>query len=233
MKKSIFNLALLSMLFVLGACSTTGTGTDTGGDTGGDVPVPGGTGDPVVDEAIKDSLAQLGSVEGMDIWTDLRSYPEGKCADILYISANKFKNILTVVYDGNGGVVEPENRITFDNEVGVKTATEGNLTTSTDFKLFDNTGVEITELQGYTTVYKQNPTKGGMWSSIKAGGSGNWTMYTAEQLNSSSYRIVKETDTELSMIRISLKTDGKPEDGYKISGTMDEEIADAENYTKQ
>ena len=37
MKKSIFNLALLSMLFVLGACSTTGTDTDggTGGDTGG------------------------------------------------------------------------------------------------------------------------------------------------------------------------------------------------------
>ena len=229
MKKSIFNIALLSMLFVLGACSTAGEGggTDTGGDT-----IPGETGDPVIDAAIKDSLAQLGSVEGMDIWTDLRSSPEVKCTDILYISANKFKNILTVVYDGNGGVVEPENRITFDNEVGVKTAIEGNLTTSTDFKLFDSTGAEITDKKGYTTFYKQNPTKGGMWSSIKAGGSGNWTMYTAEQLNSSSYRIVKETDTELSMIRISLKTDGKPEDGYKISGTMDEEIADADNYTK-
>ena len=219
MKKSIFNIALLSMLFVLGACSTAGEGGGTGTDT-----IPGGTGDPVVDEAIKDSLAQLGSVEGMDIWTDLRSSPEVKCTDILYISANKFKNILTVVYDGNGG---------FDNEVGVKTAIEGNLTTSTDFKLFDNTGVEITELQGYTKVYKQNPTKGGMWSSIKAGGSGNWTMYTAEQLNSSSYRIVKETDTELSMIRVSLKTDGKPEDGYKISGTMDEAIVNAYNYTKK
>ncbi len=49
MKKSIFNLALLSMLFVLGACSTTGTDTDT--DTGGDT--GGGASDTVFLDTIK------------------------------------------------------------------------------------------------------------------------------------------------------------------------------------
>jgi len=49
MKKSIFNIVLLSMLFVLGACSNGGN-----------------TDDAIVDAAIKDALAQIGSIEGKD-----------------------------------------------------------------------------------------------------------------------------------------------------------------------
>ena len=221
MKKSIFNLALLSMLFVLGACSVAPT-------------VPGGTGDEVVDGGLSDALDQIGgsdAVNGMDIWSMSAKESAGNitstCTDILYFSANKFKNILTFTYDGTGDISRIE--VTFDNEVAIKSAAEGTLATSTTFKLFNNTGAEITELQGYTTLYTQTSTKETCWVSSKLGGNDKWKSVEAR----TSYHIVSKVGDKLSMIRISLKTEGKPEDGYTIYGTMDESIKNARTYTKK
>ena len=231
MKKSIFNLALLSMLFVLGACSTTGNDKDTGG----------GTGDPaldaVIDEAIKDAITQIGSVEGMDSWSS--SYllsEEEKLETIysgnLYFSTGEYKFINAGIY--NGFVVNDDgSKVTFDNELSTVRAVKGTLAVSTDFKLFDNTGAEIKDKKGYTTLYTQTFTKDITWCSAKSGGLETWEDSGIEEIGYISYTIIKKTDTELSMISVSLKTTGKPEDGYKIYGTMDEEIAEAITYTKK
>ena len=219
MKKSIFNVALLAMLFVLGACS---------------VVVPGGTGDQVIDGGLSDALDQIGgsdAVNGMDIWSMSVKYSEGNltgtCTDVLYFSANKFKNISTFTYDGTGDISRIE--VTFDNEVACKSAAEGTLATSTTFKLFNNTGAEITDLQGYTTLYTQISTKETRWTSSKLGGNDKWKSVEAR----TSYNIVSKVGDKLSMITVDLKTTGKPEDGYRINSTMDESIKNARTYTKK
>ena len=207
MKKSIFNVALLAMLFVLGACS---------------VVVPGGTGDQVIDGGLSDALDQIGSVEGMDIWSsEFEDTEDGSLffngVMNLYISANEYKSADVTIYDGTD-----HNGVVWNNEVIGKRAEEGTLATSTGFKLFDRSSVEITDLQGYTTLYTMTPKKSSCWD-------GEWKSVEA----STSYNIVSKVGDKLSMITVDLKTTGKPEDGYRIYGTMDESIKDARTYTKK
>ena len=214
MKKSIFNVALLAMLFVLGACS---------------VVVPGGTGDQVIDAGLSDALDQIGSVEGMDIWSsEFEDTEDGSLffngVMNLYISANEYKSADVTIYDGT----DP-NGVVWNNEVVGKRAEEGTLATSTGFKLFDRSSVEITDLQGYTTLYTQTSTKETCWVSSKLGGNDKWEPREA----STSYNIVSKVGDKLSMIRVDLKTEGKPEDGYTINSTMDESIKNARTYTKK
>ena len=233
MKKSIFNLALLSVL-VLGACSVDDAGGDTGG---GKVTIPGGTGDPVVDAGLKDALTQIGSVEGMDVWSVLQESNDDVAVDFviqstynLYLLEDKFKEIIITVFDGLSA-----SEILFNNEISSKEVSEGTFTPSGDsFKLFDSIGVEITDVdkKGYTTLYVKIPSKASGWGSSKLEESGKWENVPADRLGT-SYTIVKKTDTELSMIRVDLKTTGKPEDGYTIYGTMDESIKNARTYTKK
>ena len=227
------------MLFVLGACSTAGEGGGTGG--GGDVTVPGETGDPVIDAAMKDALTQVGSVEGMDVWSVSFTFSavegiETKMIRNLYLSADKHIETEVHVMDGTGDMGMGMGTVTVDNEVVVKIALEGKLTTSTDFKLFDSTGAEITDKKGYTTFYaKPLTTAMNNNASINLGGDGKWVVYDMIFDAISDY-IVKKTDTELSMIAVSRKRDNDnnviPNEYNTISGTMDEEIADAYNYTK-
>ena len=209
MKKSIFNVALLAMLFVLGACS---------------VVVPGGTGDQVIDGGLSDALDQIGSVEGMDIWSsEFEDTEDGSLffngVMNLYISANEYKSADVTIYDGT----DP-NGVVWNNEVVGKRAEEGTLATSTGFKLFDRSSVEITDLQGYTTLYTMTPKKSSCWD-------GEWEPREAR----TSYNIVSKVGDKLSMIDVDLKTTGKPEDGYRISSyeTMDESIKNARTYTKK
>ena len=198
MKKSIFNVALLSMLFVLGACSTTGEGDK-------DTTIPGGTGDPVIDAGIKDALTQMGSVDGMDIWssliTDISPNNTRKDLATMYFSADKYKQILATICDGT------DSGITYDNEIICSVATEGDLTTATAFKLFNDAGNEISELKGYTTLYTRTPTKASTWQSTKLEGTGKWVSAPPEGLEV-FYAIIKKTATELSMIGVGPKRDG-------------------------
>ena len=227
MKKSIFNVALLSMLFVLGACSTTGEGDK-------DTTIPGGTGDPVIDAGIKDALTQMGSVDGMDIWssliTDISPNDTCKTLSTMYFSADKYKQIMVIIYDGtNSG-------ITYDNEIVLSSATEGDLTTATAFKLFDSTDNEISELKGYTTLYTRTPTKASGWQSTELGGTDKWVSVPPEGVGA-AYAIIKKTATELSMIDVGPKTDGSdsviPNEYVLNYPDMATAIADSGTFTKK
>ena len=229
MKKSIFNLALLSMLFVLGSCSTTGNDKDTSG----------GTGDPaldaVIDEAIKDAVTQIGSVEGMDRWFSsyLVTPDSGEELKITisenrYFSANEFKKIDIHILNGKPSGED----VTFDNDLDTVHASKGTLAISTDtFKLFDSTGAEeITDKKRYTTLYTQTFTKSRSWHRILAPMWEDTLPQAGGQIGDIWYYIVKKTDTELSMIYVGKKDDGTY---FLYNGTMDEEIADAITYTKK
>ena len=227
MKKSIFNVALLSMLFVLGACSTTGEGDK-------DTTIPGGTGDPVIDAGIKDALTQVGSVDGMDIWssltTNISPNSTRKTLSTMYFSADKYKQITPTICDGtNSG-------ITYDNEIVFSVATEGDLTTATTFKLFDSTSNEISELKGYTTLYTTTPTKASTWQSTKLEGTGKWVSAPPEALGA-LYAIIKKTATELSTIDVGPKKDGSgsviPNEYVLYHPDMATAIADSITFTKK
>ena len=221
MKKSIFNVALFSMLFVLGACSVAPT-------------VPGGTGDEVVDGGLSDSLDQIGgsdAVDGMDIWS---ISDDGKVEDmsskdtgILYLSTTAFKNVSTSIYDGTA-TDDDGNKITFNDEVVRKAAAEGTLAITTDFKLVDNNGVEIADKKSYISLYTRTSTKEAGWLSKKVGGTEAWENATADDLGT-SYNIVSKVGDKLSMIYVQETT---TPDTYKVYD-FEEDIKRARPYTKK
>ncbi len=222
MKKSIFNIALLSMLFVLGACSV---------KDDGDVTIPGGTGDPTTDAALGDALDQVGSVDGMEIWSFFsNSTPESDLKiteiDNLYLSpiGNEYKQIAVILYDGTSELVGNN----FNNEVVGKFTQKGTLTSNSEFTLFTENDEEISVLQGYVFLYKQIATSGEEWKSIKVGGEDKW--YDRTDLET-SYYVVKKTDTELRMISVKPYNNNNV---YNISeADMDTAIANARIFKKK
>ena len=221
MKKSIFNVALLAMLFVLGACSVAPT-------------VPGGTGDEVVDGGLSDALDQIGGdADGMQAWSVSDSGTEEgltyKGTSIMYLSTTKFKNISTSIYDGTL-TDEDGTKVTFDNEVVIKDAREGTLVITADanFKLVDNTGAVITDKKSYTSLYAQTSTKGASWESKKVGGTDAWVNAPAEDLGT-SYYIVSIVADKLSMIYVQ-KTE--TEGTYQVYN-FEESVKSDQPYTKK
>ena len=223
MKKSIFNVALLAMLFVLGACSVAPT-------------VPGGTGDEVVDGGLSDALDQIGgsdAVNGMDIWSVSDSGTEEgltyKNTRIMYLSTTKFKNISTDTYDGTL-TDEDGTKVTFDNEVVLKDAREGTLVITADanFKLVDDTGAVITDKKSYTSLYAQTSTKGASWASKKIGETDAWVNVPADRLGT-SYYIVSIVADKLSMIHVQ-KTE--TEGTYQVYN-FEESVKSDQPYTKK
>ena len=219
MKKSIFNIALLSVLFVLGACSVKDDGDDA---------------NAAIDAALGDALDQVGSVEGMEIWSfsvedDSTAGVLHKLTQNLYLSLEEYKQI--IVNQVNGSF----NGENFNNEIDSKGAEKGTLDISSDsFELYERNGAtEITTgvlKTDYTIVHIQTPVEVKEWTSVKAGGTGNWVVNSSVSL---SYYIVKKTDTILSMIEVDLHTLNTPANGYKLKNTTADAIAKATTYTKK
>ena len=233
MKKSIFNIVLLSVLFVLGACSVDGSGTDTDGGNTGDVTVPGGTGDPVTDEALGDALGQLtGSVEGMEIGSSsveetIDGFTYNTTAN-LYFSTDKYAQVVVTMLTGGSG----DN--VWNNDVQEKSVSEGALAISgiTADKVKTSTGTVITDLKGYTKLHTRTQTLETIWHRESMSVAGAWDPNPNPQV---LYYLVKETSDELSIIQV--EEDGADSGNYKLTshggfpGGVDMDIAIANTAT--
>ena len=225
MKKSILNIVLLSIFFILGSCSASGNKetNDTNDSIGS------GMGDPTIDAGLGDTLDQLGPIDGMDVWSYFKkeiSEPgfNYKSIENIYLSSDKFKETSVILYDGTT-ITHPDT--IFDNEIVSKLAKEGTLIISDNFHLYANNGaILIKDKEGYTTLYKQTPSqKSVVWRSISTGGLGKWENGNIFE----TYYIVKKTDTTLSTIEVNINPTG----GYRfIEVNMATAISTAKNYTK-
>ncbi len=218
MKKSTFNIALLSMLFVLGACST----NDDGGEK-----IPGGTGDPATDAALGDALGQLtGSVEGMEIGSSSsESVEDGFTYNTtanLYLGSDKFASVsVTMVTGGSGDDV-------WDNDVKEKSVSEGALVISaiTAAEVKASEGTAITDLKGYTKLHKRTKSLRTLWYREFMSDAGAWDPDPNPPVQ---YYLVKETSDELSIIPVI--EDGANSGNYKLNETdMDKAIVKATTY---
>ena len=230
MKKSTFNIALLSVLFVLGACSVDGSGTDTdGGNT-----VPGGTGDPATDAALGDALGQLtGSVEGMEIGSSSSKFEEDgftyNTTDNLYLGSDKYASIRVEMTTGGSG------DDVWDNDVKYKSVSEGALVISdiTADKVKTSTSGVVADLKGYSKLHTQTPTLETIWHRESMSVAGAWDPNPNPQV---LYYLVKETWSELS--RISVTKNGENYTLNSFGESMDEvtmatAIANATTYKKK
>ena len=143
----------------------------------------------------------------------------------LYLSSSAYKDIQ--VNQVNGSF----NKHNFDNEIDKKGAEKGTLDIDlASFTLYETDGstpIIAGELKDeYTIVYTQTPTEAKQWTSVKAGGTGNWEVNSGTLAK--SYYIVKKTDTTLSMIEVELHTPN----GYKLKDTTVNAINHATIYTK-
>ena len=235
MKKSTFNIALLSVLFVLGACSVDGSGTDTDGGNTGDVTVPGGTGDPATDAALGDALDKIGSVEGMEIGsTSVEETIDGVTATWtrnLYFGSDKYATLSVVMYTGTDSV----SGAVWDNDPTCKQSSKGALAISaiTAAEVKTSTGTVITDLKGYTKLHTRTQALLTQWQIETPGEEADWS--TAPKPTENYYYLVKETSDELSIIQVIEDIDNLG--NYKLDshggfpGGVDMDIAIANTAT--
>ena len=215
MKKSIFNVALLAMLFVLGACSVE--------------PEPG---NPAADK-----LPDVGDTTGFTqyLFTASENQPAEygggtySCADQYFLNADAktYKNAGSWSLEGNSN---PES-----NGSGISTE-EGTYTlvdVTADkviFSVYDDKGnpteTPVTDLKGFNKVYIFTPTK-----ATEDG----VDIDNPDHLSTSTY-LVKLDASSLKMIRANDNSDGT----YRVSGSVEggddtfEKLADqAQTFTKQ
>ena len=222
MKKIIKSTLLLAMVIMLTACST-GRGD---GDGGNNIVVGNdflSTGDSVIDAGIVDALLQgsnhIPIIEMTQWQSDL--VDDGRDAITKYIqnlfisSDNQnYTKVMVVSVDGKEEyqIGEETTTVIFNNEVKIKSLQEGTLTKTENFKLFprysDNETPQITDKKGYTTLYTYTPTKNTSWTSKKVPyESGVWEDTGSGSLIA-EYYIVKESVTELSVIKVTKVGDG-------------------------
>ena len=177
-------------------------------------PIPKVAENPTVNAGIKDALAQLGSVDNMTKWS--LAYGS-RITYIYYLTDTTYKYIYIIL--------DPNNT----NRIVQQFAEEGNLDKdSSDFPLYNRIDTtKLTDKKQYDKAYNFSATK-----------SSGWTINTSKWEDakpSAQHFIVKDNiPTELSMIRVDLKTPNTPLDGYKLtSPTMDTAILGNAIFTKQ
>ncbi|MGL4677138.1 MAG: hypothetical protein ACRCWI_05675 [Brevinema sp.] len=248
-------LLVLSVFLIFGACSTTsnkdtnitlpddgngdgdhsggGDGDSNGGDNNGDDGFIG-TCDPVLDEGLKDTLAQIESIQGFTQWMLIKSDVIGgvliKRAIIFFLGKDTFKAVCIRSQDGKTSI--PGYNIEFNNEVTVKSVSEGPFSSSEIFTVLDSFKKNVTtelKSKGYTEITTFISKKIKFWGSKKLGEAGIWENHTPN--NDPDSYLMKETETELSQIYIH-KIEGE-NNKYEINSSVDQVIKDAQNLKKK
>ncbi|MGL5955934.1 MAG: hypothetical protein ACRC0X_04935 [Brevinema sp.] len=238
MQKLQKSLLALSMLFILGACSTVPNNNNdgNGGNTGdGDTTLPpgvGSTGDPLLDEALKDSLDQIGSVSGLTHWMfkseETCESLDIKWVDNYFIGTDTYKIVSLTLYDGND-----EEMGSFDNEIIYQTVEEGSFPSTGQFKIMLLSADVTDDLasEGYNKIYTFAPKKVKEWYSSKIDEESGDQWVDIDDL-SPEYILVKEDGDKLSMIGLSKQE--KDTEAYDLNGnTVEEAIENAMEFIKK
>jgi len=218
--KLTFKIALL--LFITGACSTAKS-SKSAAEEGADI-----------------ALNRLGDIFGMTLWNNRVSFHVDlllrENVKYLYFSSNQYKEVLAQSYHGKAENYDkttgtPNGEfIDFDNEVVAQITEEGHLKISTDFILYNDFGVAIKNLEGFTKIYIFTPIKEQYKINIKGNGSGNWE--TTPDIFT-RYYLIKESANTLLMIDLSKSI---VEDSYAFGDSSLEEavknISESSIYTK-
>ena len=207
--KSLSKITLL--LLLIGACA------------------PAETAKSAAKEGVNIALKRLGDISDMTLWDSRVSFHvDGVLREnvkYLYVSANQYKEVLAQSYHGkaedydkNTGM--PNGKfIDFDNELVAQITEEGILKISTNFTLYNNSNVEMKNLEGFNKIYTLTPTKEEYKINIKDNGTGNWETKSDMVTR---YYLIKEKDDTLLMIDLDKPTKG---DSYAIGyKTLDEAI---------
>ena len=207
--KSLSKITLL--LLLIGACA------------------PAETAKSAAKEGVNIALKRLGDISSMTLWDSRVSFHvDGVLREnvkYLYVSANQYKEVLAQSYHGkaedydkNTGM--PNGKfIDFDNELVAQITEEGNLKISTNFTLYNNSGVAIKNFDGFNKIYTLTPAKEEYKISIKDNGSGNWETKSDMVTR---YYLIKENVNTLMMIDLDKST---KENSYAIGhNTLKEAI---------
>ena len=168
------------------------------------------TGDAVVDAEIADAIKQMsGSIAGMDQWGDvtLPTKATQKMAEYYFFDTDSFKWLIIDIFDG------VKDGVTFDNEAVEKEVMEGNLTIGSVDGLTitsKNPAITADTIKSFDKLYTLETTVEKEWLTPKLDGSGKWENIIETPADQhTSYRIVKKTDSTISIIRIfkDLKAD--------------------------
>ena len=232
MKSFIKKILLLGIIIMLASCSTGKGEGETGG--GGGRKDFLSTGDSVIDKGIVDALTQgnnpipiieMTQWQAQFVQIDNEYDLTNKNIKNLFISSDNNNYTKVGVASVNGKEEYGSDIVEFNNEVERKSLQEGTLTKIENFKLFDKDSTSQIDKQGYTILYTYTPTKITDWLSGKhPDGSGVWED-TGSDFLIAEYYIVKESATELSVIKVTEK--GLNNDEYKL--TYHSSIADAIN----
>lgn len=251
--------SILSILFLLGACSSEPKPEEDQGQVileGGML----GTGHSVLDSGTTQAFDQLDqSIEGSTQWEQYKAPSAStfttKATDTfitgyvgnIFISQDETKWSWTESYFLDG--TDPEDStISYDNELSQMDAREGKnllIIEDKDFTLFTctdgtlpNTSTtynKILDKKGYTRIYKMEASKNTHWQSLKVGGSGNWGVgLPARNLE---YLAVNQTETTFSYFFVGPKMNGLNEiqGKYTIIGyqSIDNAIESAYSFEKK
>ena len=214
---------IVLLLFVIGACSTPAETSKSAAEKGADI-----------------ALKRLGNITDMTLWINRVSFQVDSLlrenVKYLYFSSNQYKEVLAQSYHGKAenynkktGIPNGE-YIDFKNEIVAQITEEGNLYISTNFMLYNNTKVEIRDLEGFSKVYTFTPIKEQYKINTKDNGSGNWE--NKSDMVTRHY-LIKESNDTLQMIDLDKST---IDDSYRIGYTSLEEafknISESSVYNK-
>ena len=214
---------IVLLLFVIGACSTPAETSKSAAEKGADI-----------------ALKRLGNITDMTLWINRVSFQVDSLlrenVKYLYFSSNQYKEVLAQSYHGKAenynkktGIPNGE-YIDFKNEIVAQITEEGNLYISTNFMLYNNTKVEIRDLEGFSKVYTFTPIKEQYKINTKDNGSGNWE--NKSDMVTRHY-LIKESNDTLQMIDLDKST---IDDSYRIGYTSLEEaiqnISESSIYTR-
>ena len=218
--KALSKITLLSILLITGACSK---GSRSSAEEGANI-----------------ALKRLGDISSMTLWDSRVSFHVDALlrenVKYLYVSANQYKEVLAQSYHGkaedydkNTGM--PNGKfIDFDNELVAQITEEGILKISTNFTLYNNSNVEMKNLDGFTKIYTLTPTKEEYKINIKDNGTGNWETKTDMVTR---YYLIKEKDNTLLMIDLDKSTkENSYAIGYKTLEEAIQNISESSIYTK-
>ncbi len=210
------------LLFVIGACSPTESTTN------------------IAEEGANSTIKRLGDISGMTLWINRVSFQVDSVlrenVKYLYFSEDQYKEVLAQSYHGKAEDYDkstgiPNGKfINFDNELVAQVTEEGNLNISTNFTLYNNSGVIIKDLEGFLKLYILTSTISQYKINIKDNGSGNWE---SQPNLFTRYYLIKERDNNLLMIDLDKSTiDNTYAIGYNSLEEAIKNISESSIYTK-
>ena len=192
------------------------------------------------EEGANIALKRLGDITSMTLWKNEISFDVDSVlrenVKYLYLSKDQYKEVLAQSYHGkaedydkNTGMPNGE-FIDFDNELMAQITEEGNLNISTDFILYNNSGVVMKNFEGFSKVYTLSPAKEEYKINIKDNGTGNWE--TKTDMVTRHY-IIRESDDVLLMINLNKSPVGNIYSfGYSSLEEAVKNISESSVYTK-